>query len=321
MISVLITCYNAQHFIVTAVRSALNQTLQPDEIIVVDDGSTDDSIKYLVANFSEEPKVKLVTQKNLGQMAALNTAYEHCRGDIIFFMDGDDLFAPSHVEDIASIFAEKSTIDFIFTGYKQIGSHTKTVLPLGTKDRDLGYSVISSIVAGASVGGMTSMNAMRRTIAAKVFPPPPAVCESGDAYGDRLLLIGASIMGARKYYRAQTNVNYRQHDENHSLKGVCQKYNFRFALNNQRTIEAYRLRSFIPSDIAIHALAEFKTVGLPTKKELSMYSKIILRSNLPLLKRLDRCFSAFKYFIRQKKYLSLDRDQSTQAQNPKLRDT
>jgi glycosyltransferase involved in cell wall biosynthesis len=298
-VSVLITCFNSERFIEKSVQSALDQSRSPDEIVVVDDGSTDKSFEILNTRFGHEKTVRLIGQKNQGQTGALATAFESCTGDLLFFMDGDDTYGENHINDIASVFEQNPSVDFIFTGYIELGHSESECLPLGDLDRDLGYSVIRTIIAGESVGGMTSMNAMRRNLACKVFPPPKVLVEEGDAYGDRLLLIGASIMGGRKYYRAKTSVNYLQHENNHSRKGVCQKHNFRFLLNNIKTVQAYQMRACIPSDIAKYALSEFRTIELPTKRELFLYLRIILSSKISFTRKLDRCFSALKHFYRK----------------------
>lgn len=96
-ISVCMPCYNAVDFVEAAVRSVLGQTWQNLELIVVDDGSTDGSSQVL-AGFQSNPRVKLVTQQNLGQCAAANRAFREATGDYIKFFDADDLLSPDFLE-------------------------------------------------------------------------------------------------------------------------------------------------------------------------------------------------------------------------------
>jgi glycosyltransferase involved in cell wall biosynthesis len=86
-VSVVIPAYNAAKFISQAIESVLQQTLQPLEIIVVDDGSTDDTAK-IAKSFA----VRLVRQENLGASAARNRGIREARGEFIAFLDADDLW-------------------------------------------------------------------------------------------------------------------------------------------------------------------------------------------------------------------------------------
>jgi glycosyltransferase involved in cell wall biosynthesis len=95
LVSILIPAYNAQSWIVETIRSALGQTWPRKEIIVVDDGSTDQTLS-IVQNFASET-VSVVTQENQGVCAARNKAYEVCQGDYIQWLDADDLLSPDKI--------------------------------------------------------------------------------------------------------------------------------------------------------------------------------------------------------------------------------
>jgi glycosyltransferase involved in cell wall biosynthesis len=94
-VSVLIPCYNAAPFVAETLRSVFAQTWPEIEVVVVDDGSTDDSAA-IVRSF-ERPNLKLVTQENRGQTAALNTALAHATGDYLQYLDADDLIDPDKI--------------------------------------------------------------------------------------------------------------------------------------------------------------------------------------------------------------------------------
>lgn len=103
-ISVIIPLYNKEREIGDTLRSVLAQTLQPTEIVVVDDGSTDGSADAVRAIAS--PLVKLVTQANAGVCAARNRAIAESAGDLIALLDADDTWEPGFLEEIASMAAE-----------------------------------------------------------------------------------------------------------------------------------------------------------------------------------------------------------------------
>ena len=94
-VSIIIPCYNAAPWIEETIRSALAQTHTDREIIVIDDGSTDDSLRRAR---SFEPKgVQVVSQRNSGASAARNHGLRLATGDFIQFLDADDLLAPEKI--------------------------------------------------------------------------------------------------------------------------------------------------------------------------------------------------------------------------------
>lgn len=103
-LSVIIPLYNKEREIGDTVRSVLAQTLQPAEIVVVDDGSTDGSADIVRGIAS--PLIKLVTQANAGECAARNRAIAESTGDYIALLDADDTWEPGFLEEIAAMIAE-----------------------------------------------------------------------------------------------------------------------------------------------------------------------------------------------------------------------
>lgn len=95
LVSVIIPCYNAGRWIVDTLESALAQTHAPLEIVVVDDGSTDESLT-LARRFLPRG-IQVVSQPNRGASAARNHGLLFARGDYLQFLDADDLLAPSKI--------------------------------------------------------------------------------------------------------------------------------------------------------------------------------------------------------------------------------
>ena len=95
LVSILVPAYNVQDWISDTLRSALAQTWEHKEIIVVDDGSTDQTLE--VARQFESESVRVVSQSNQGAAAARNTALSHSKGDYIQWLDADDLLAPDKI--------------------------------------------------------------------------------------------------------------------------------------------------------------------------------------------------------------------------------
>jgi len=95
LVSILIPAHNAQEWIADTLRSAIAQTWERKEIIVVDDGSTDETLE--VARRFESEGVTVIPQKNQGAAAARNTALSLSQGDYIQWLDADDLLAPDKI--------------------------------------------------------------------------------------------------------------------------------------------------------------------------------------------------------------------------------
>ncbi len=103
-ISVIIPLYNKEREIEGTIRSVLAQRLQPLEIVVVDDGSTDRSAALVEAISS--PLIRLVRQPNAGECAARNRAIAESRGELLALLDADDEWEEGFLEEIASLYRE-----------------------------------------------------------------------------------------------------------------------------------------------------------------------------------------------------------------------
>ena len=103
-ISVIIPLYNKEREIEGTIRSVLAQRLQPLEIVVVDDGSTDRSAALVEAIPS--PLIRLVRQPNAGECAARNRAIAESRGELLALLDADDEWEEGFLEEIASLYRE-----------------------------------------------------------------------------------------------------------------------------------------------------------------------------------------------------------------------
>lgn len=112
LVSILIPSYNAESWLADTLESALGQTWQNREIIVVDDGSKDRSVA--IARDYVTRGVQLLVQPNRGASAARNTAFRASRGEWIQFLDADDLLAPDKIERQMSL-AAKTGPEFVLS--------------------------------------------------------------------------------------------------------------------------------------------------------------------------------------------------------------
>src|SRR5436190_23533225 len=116
LVSILIPAYNAGQWISQTIQSALAQTWKRKEIVIVDDGSRDNTLA--IARQFESPEVLVVSQSNQGAAAARNKAFSVCQGDYIQWLDADDLLTPEKIEkQVALISAGVSPRTLISSGW------------------------------------------------------------------------------------------------------------------------------------------------------------------------------------------------------------
>ncbi len=111
LVSIIINNFNYESFLAEAINSALSQTYCHKEIIVVDDGSTDNS-QQIILGYGD--LITPVFKENGGQASAFNAGFVVSKGDIICFLDSDDVFLPEKVAEIVNIFTEHPDIGWCF---------------------------------------------------------------------------------------------------------------------------------------------------------------------------------------------------------------
>lgn len=121
MISVIVTNYNHGEFVIDAYKSLLKQTLKPDEIIIVDDCSTDSSVE-VIKNFLSSKKLDIETRlilrdKNGGSAAARNEGIQNAQGDIIALLDGDDIYYKDKLEKSVAILRQYPLVGMVYSDY------------------------------------------------------------------------------------------------------------------------------------------------------------------------------------------------------------
>jgi len=114
--SVVIPLYNKEHYIVNTIQSVLNQTFQDYELIVVDDGSKDNS--YEVAKTVHSERINLIHQENQGVAVARNTGVENANGEYIAFLDADDCWYPNYLQVLSDLIDQFPESDIFVTSYR-----------------------------------------------------------------------------------------------------------------------------------------------------------------------------------------------------------
>jgi len=297
----LINNYNYANFLADAVNSALNQSVKFDEIIIVDDASTDNSTEVII-KFEKEANVKYVLkEKNQGQLSSFNQGFLAASGDIIFFLDADDMYEPEYLENALDFYRRYQECDFLFCGYKKFGVE-EGVFQEYEYDIDLGYSVIKTFCLGEWIGSITSTLSMRREIVNKILPIP--YTDDWRVRSDDCLIWGASLVGAKKFYMSQPLVMYRIHKNNnfHNDKSLDVNISFEYKRLLKRSAIMNHIMQknslSLPLFLAYASLQELKTIPCPKVSDFSSYLKIVFLLEPILYWKFKGFFLLFGYYLK-----------------------
>jgi glycosyltransferase involved in cell wall biosynthesis len=112
LVSILVSNYNYARFIGESIQSVLDQTYCNIELIICDDGSTDESVSVIEDYQQKDPRVRLIRKANGGQASGFNAAFAASRGEIIALLDSDDRFLSHKVERIVADFQANAEAGF-----------------------------------------------------------------------------------------------------------------------------------------------------------------------------------------------------------------
>lgn len=143
LVSIIIPCYNSQLYILKTLKSIIDQTYKKIEIIIVDDGSVDNTVD-VARKFLDNKKYgyKILKQSNSGVSKARNYGLDNCKGDYIFFLDSDDYINKHCIEKMVNKFLEKN-LDIVWCGYDYVDENGIQIM-----NYEDNYKYISSIKNG-----------------------------------------------------------------------------------------------------------------------------------------------------------------------------
>lgn len=160
-VSVIIPTYNRAHLVVRAIRSVLNQSFQDFEIIVVDDGSTDNT-EEVINNFNDSRIRYIRHEKNRGVSAARNTGILAARGEYIAFLDSDDEWLPQKLEKQVKAFKTlEEKVGLIYTGICFVDPSGR---PLGERRSTFSGYVFHELLKRNIIGTASSVMLRRKCL-------------------------------------------------------------------------------------------------------------------------------------------------------------
>ncbi|WP_439883022.1 glycosyltransferase family 2 protein [Pontibacter sp. MBLB2868] len=136
LVSLIIPCYNVSAYVEKAVKSILSQTYTNLEIIIVDDASTDDTVK-IIKNIKDSRIKLLELKENTKKVGAVNAALEEVRGELIAFQDADDWSDTTRVEEQVKLFKDVSDLGICFTKYRYASKESVSLEKFALTDVEL----------------------------------------------------------------------------------------------------------------------------------------------------------------------------------------
>ncbi|MGE0445677.1 MAG: glycosyltransferase family 2 protein [Vicinamibacterales bacterium] len=167
-VSVIIPAYNAAAWIDDAIASALAQRHRPLEVIVVDDGSTDDTAARVMALVEREPRVRLLrTETNSGRPAvARNAGLAAALGEYVAFLDADDLWNPWKLSDQVGVMSRHADLLFVYSMLESFGYRHRLDVAFGVMPLPFKAAVSRAVLERENVIACSSVLARRAAIAA-----------------------------------------------------------------------------------------------------------------------------------------------------------
>ncbi len=284
--SVLVNNYNYARFLPETLESVSAQTCPALEIIVVDDGSTDDSMTILADCQKRMPNLRVHRQANGGQLSAMRTAIRLASGDWCAFLDADDTWLPGHLAKAAEALQKHPEASMYYSGHRETEGPPlyRSKWPAGAAGPVAG--LVS--VTGVRVGTITSTILLRRETALLAVDLPPEFDLDWRVRADDVLLYGATFSGAVFLHEPAMTVNYRIHGSNAFANQHTAEREQAYLVHKRRLFATYRERFGLHPEGDLERLRK-EIVEVPGNRSSPearrRYRRAIRRLDAPLIDR------------------------------------
>lgn len=297
--------YNYAKYIGECINSALQQSVPFDQILIIDDGSTDHSREVIDLYAQGNEKIETVLKENKGQLSCFNVATQHIKkDDFVFLLDSDDVLPPDYVQ----LILEQKSLHPADLYFCEPSNFHEEKCPLTTsrtnvKDMDFTWE-ISSYATRAHrtwVGSPTSCVSLSGALYLQLLPYGRE--DEWRTRADDIIIYGSSLVGAAKRYVPSLTVGYRVHQQN--------------AFHGRKFNEAYEIRRQLYVDrffnimCATHSLnSDGAALSKPSQQEIRLVPHALrARFHLPTDKDLyirekrgvKRAIRELKYFLKNGK--------------------
>lgn len=286
LVSILIPVYNGEEYIYESILSCLNQTYENLEIIVVNDGSTDDSLLEIEKFLIIHKNIKIIDLKHVGKINALNEAIKYAKGEYIAIQAADDVCFEYRIEEQIRLIESDNTVNLVFGDMEVVDSNLKLIsksfweisnikIPYENHFENLLWS---NFVSGGTI-------LFRKELKNIIFPIPLEL-----KFEDWWIALVSSFHGNIKYIKKPL-IKYRKHCNNDNFKSINGAYEFIESKKSliMRNFQYYsKFKNFILVNVKIDTMKKHYI-------EILRYSE--LRDKLSIEKRFtNRLKLAIKYY-------------------------
>lgn len=275
----LVINHNYSRYLKECFDSLVSQSVRFDQIIIVDDGSTDDSREIIGKFCHDRTDATGIYKKNGGQLSCFNAAREHIGSDdFVFFMDSDDIFPHDYLEQVVPVII-KEKVDFVFVN----------AVPF--KEGELPLQ--SACIAPAKTFRFSATSALTRLIRCYIGVQTSCICMKGSLFhallpypaeddwitrADDVLIYGSSIIGAHKLYVASLGISYRIHSSNNFIgRNVSPHELADWRLRHERLFTWYSHKTGVPlRPLLKNALHEAVLIPRAVRKRFAIPSPILI---------------------------------------------
>lgn len=221
----LINNFNNENYLEACLDSVLSQTHPFDKVLVVDDGSSDQSLDILKAYQTCNPKIEVLKKSNGGQLSAFNFSVSLIpdKGQI-FLLDSDDLYPIDYLESVLKAFNYKPW-DFAFCEHSSFSKDSDVLSSaIVNSEKNIEFKKTSALVRSRHfwIGNITSTISLSSNVFHKVFPYPMG--ENQVLWTDNILIYAASVLGFTKTHLPSISISWRSHEKNDSKTPHSDKY-------------------------------------------------------------------------------------------------
>ena len=214
----LITNYNYSAFITECLEGVLSQSKPFDLVLVVDDGSTDNSKSIIESICQKTPSVKFISKENGGQLSGFNAAANLVSSDDrVFFLDADDVYPPDYLELVLANLAMHPA-DFTYCKDHLFSSARSPLTSAKANHIDPERVPVTSALSRAAscwFGGPTSCISISGSLFQRIFPYPFE--NDWKSRADDVIVYASSVIGVHKLYLPSLHIGYRTHPNNSYL--------------------------------------------------------------------------------------------------------
>jgi glycosyltransferase involved in cell wall biosynthesis len=244
----LVTNYNYASYLPACLLSITSQTVAFDHVIIVDDGSTDNS-RDIISSFSQTSAFTTPLFKaNGGQLSCFNAARELINtDDLVYFLDSDDVYPCDYLE-LVSRYISLADEDFFFTKPVAFKAGEKPLQYCNVGDESpFTFHSTSALtrIMSCWIGAVTSSLCIRGSLFRTIFPYPYE--EDWITRADDVLIFGASIIGVHKLYIPSLAINYRMHSANNFIgKQISDHDKVDWRLRHERLFHWFSEKAGVP---------------------------------------------------------------------------